>query len=163
MINLDLEELKAEALLKNIYTGSHGSVWKMQGGRIAKIFWKLGEESLHQAKKEFEIHQKLHSLGISVPVPYERRKVDLNQISTEKTGSPRYTTAIVMEEIENPIPYLYLSEKDKNLLEKLRMEELAKAEAERFIPDDNRPGINCLYVPSKQKIYLIDFTLWKSF
>lgn len=148
-----MEFLRAEKSLmrKNIIgSGNHGVIYSLNPIYVAKVYHNWVDIS-NSLEYEYSIMDRLYNEGRNVPFP-----VGILEFSLENSKLPGL--GFVMQFIGG-----ISGEKTKGLLRE-RVEFLYGEEVERcrslgFHPVDVEVK-NSLYVPSEDKIYLIDFRLW---
>lgn len=154
--------------------GADGLVYRLGDDRVAKfqyareglksLFWKVSPTG-ERIQQEYEISRILYENGVSVPEPYgifKLKKPDEEDNLVPFFLQDKYP-AFVMEYVEGQIPNpKYLSVPFQR-----KIDELVKIEREKvkdlglFQPEDADGWENTLWCPSKEKIYLIDFTQWE--
>jgi len=139
--------------------GGHGMVFLISEGVVAKTP-PIGKQFsdpvfLEQLAREADIAEGLYERGISVPKPHGLFSLDFSYDGRTVENIPSF----VMDFIDG-IHYWELGGKFKERIEFLYSREIKKAISVDFVPDDVKES-NSKFVPDQDRIYLIDFTLWK--
>jgi len=161
MAKLDIEVARMEL----IGSGSDGPVYRISDDKVAKFEWAGGlgvpggffavSPIGKRIQNESEVCKFLYENGVSVPKPYGifRIKQPRGEMWSA-IGVPRRFPAFVMEYLDagGPRP-----ENISELVEKERQ----KAITLGFKLHDAGYSDNTLWVPNRQKVYLIDFSKWQ--
>ena len=153
-------------------SGADGPVYRISEDKVAKFGWANGNwESLVYAvspvgevvQKEYEICKALYEKGVSVPQPYGVFR--LKQPADEAWSLGIFPTrfpAFIMEYLDGGVPNSkYLKPEAIGKVEELVKIERDKVRDLGFITSDAMGWENTIWVPSKEKIFLIDFSRWE--
>jgi len=163
-----IPKLEAEEMRLISDSGADGPVYRISDSKAAKFEWARDwtrsftyvSFSGKVIQNEFEVCRALYEHGVSVPKPYgvfRLRQPD------ESAGPFRMRfPAFVMDYLDGSVPHpKYLQPEVQE-----KVEGLVKIERERvrdlgFVTDDAMGWENTIWVPSMEKIFLIDFSRWQ--
>lgn len=158
-------------LTRRLRQGNQGIVYRLGNDKVAKFQlptnierrfygWRYASQRNEGIIYEFEIATRLYEGGVSVPRPHGIFMIKpFKEETWSKLWFPKRFPGFVMEYIKGIPDGKGLEDKTKRTVVELGDIEREKARKLGFEPSGQRIE-NTIWIPDKEKVYLVDFGEW---